>query len=133
IEAINLFNNMKKFIKPSESVIKPTFSFESCPEYVKDPITLSACSRFLNAPRFLEKFDSRILIIDADYYINNDFDKYFAKLKETDISMAVSSGIKSVRPWIRYMAGSVYVDRNETGQLFLRKLNSYIIENLKSD
>ena len=133
IEAINLFNNMKKFIKPSESVIKPTFSFESCPEYVKDPITLAACSRFLNAPRFLEKFDSRILIIDADYYINNDFDKYFAKLKETDISMAVSSGIKSVRPWIRYMAGSVYVDRNETGQLFLRKLNSYIIENLKSD
>lgn len=132
-ESINLFNTMKTYIKPSQSVIEPTFSYETCPDYVKDPITLYACARFLNAPRFMEKFDSKILIIDADYYINNGFEKYFAKLKETDISMAVSGGVKSMRPWGRYMAGSVYVDRNEIGQLFLKELNSYIIENLRSE
>lgn len=127
----NLFETMKKYIQPSQGVIEPTFSYETCPEFVKEPVTLYACARFLNAPRFMEKFDSKILIIDADYYINNDFEKYFAKLKETDISMAVSSGVKSMRPWGRYMAGSVYIDKNETGQLFLKELNSYIIENLK--
>ena len=132
-ESVNLFDTMKEYIKPSKNVIHPSFSYEECPVYVKDPVTLYACARFLNAPRIMEKFNSKILVIDADYYINNDFEKYFNSLSDFDISMAVSWGIKSMRPWGRYMAGSVYINNNEIGKAFLKELNSYINDKLRSE
>ena len=75
-QALKLFDKMSAFININASPIKPSFSTERCPDFVKEAKTFYACARFLNAVYFMEYFNTDLLIIDADMFINDDIAPY---------------------------------------------------------
>lgn len=130
IEAKNLFKNMLSFRKSNFEIIEPSFSFEYTPEFVMENKTYYACARFVNANSFLNKFDTNLLIMDADLFINDDLKPYIDELKKHDLSVPLSRGIMNIYPWRRVMAGNIFVKNNPTSNKFLELTKDYIVNHL---
>lgn len=128
-ETHDLMDKINKY-RNSRKVNLPTFSTEEVPEYVKESKTYFACSRYLHAREIMNRFDKHVLIIDADMFIESDLKGYLDNLKKTDITLPFASGIVTLCPWRRILAGNVFLGNNENSRKFLEHVEKYIYHNL---
>lgn len=130
-EAKALFTQMKSFVGKESEIIPPTFSYEELPDYTNSIKTYSATARFINASYFMEKFNSNLLILDADMFLTDDLTKYFNSIKPFDVAIAFSKSITTTMPWRRLMAGNIYLTNNSKAKAFIDLTRDYIVDNLK--
>ncbi|HHJ1299045.1 MULTISPECIES: hypothetical protein [Pseudomonas] len=96
-------------------------TFEEVDE-VLDKKSYFAQSRFLVARRLSEHYRQPLLITDLDFQLSQDPSDAFKKLSFIDVSF-LQHKIKSAQwafPWLRSMAGSVWVNNTEAGREFFR-------------
>src|SRR5699024_7658297 len=129
-QAKKLFENMKRFYNANSNILDPTYSTETCPDFVIHKPTFYACSRFLHAEFFLDKFETNVLILDADYTIFDDFKAFLNKINKLDVGMSIRTTISSMSPWTRNMAGSVFIKNNDNGRKYMKYVYDYINEGL---
>lgn len=129
-QAKKLFENMKRFYNTNSNILNPTYSTETCPDFVIHKPTFYACSRFLHAEFFLDKFETNLLILDADYTIFDDFKAFLNKINKLDVGMSIRTTISSMSPWTRNMAGSVFIKNNDNGRKYIKYVYDYINEGL---
>lgn len=125
-QAKKLFKDMKNFYSASSNVLNPTYSTETCPDYVIHKPTFYACSRFLHAEFFLDEFKTNLLILDADYTIFDDFKVFLNKINKLDVGMSIRTTMSSMSPWTRNMAGSVFLKNNGNSRGYIKYVYDYI-------
>lgn len=130
-QAKTLFDNMKEFYNTDRSINEPTYSIEECPDFVKQETTYYACSRFIHAEYFMSKFNTNILILDADYTILDDFKVFLNKINRLDVGMSIRFPMACMSPWTRNMGGSVFLKNNKQGRTYIKYVNQYIIKGLE--
>lgn len=130
-EAIQLFNQIKDFTGKVSEIITPTFSYEELPEYANSIKSFSATARFINASYFMEKFNTNLLILDADIFLTDDLKSYFNTINKYDIAIAFSKSVTTTLPWRRLMAGNIYLSNNEKAKKYIDLTRDYIVDNLK--
>lgn len=130
-EAKSLYNQIKSFIGKESEIIPPTFSHEKLPVYTDNIKSYSATARFINASYFMEKFDSNLLILDADMFLTDDLTKYLNTVKKFDVAIAFSKSVTTTLPWRRLMAGNIYLTNNDKAKMFIDLTKDYIVDNLK--
>lgn len=79
----------------------------------------------------MEKFDSNLLILDADMFLTDDLTKYLNTVKKFDVAIAFSKSVTTTLPWRRLMAGNIYLTNNDKAKMFIDLTKDYIVDNLK--
>lgn len=130
-ETDKMFDSILEF-RQLEKFIKPTFSYETLPDKIVNDTTYYACARFIHADYFLEKFNNEILILDADFYIIDEFDELIKKCRNYDIATSISSMALSVFPWRRFMAGMVYLGNNDVSKEYTKMITGYILNQIEN-
>lgn len=126
-DAKELFSRMTEFFQSNDKVKMPSFSSEVLPEKVANNTTYYACARFTSASKIMEKFNSDIITLDADYLITDDLSKMINALIKNDVAVVFASGLNSMFPWTRVMGGALYIKNNEKGKEFLKIISDYIM------
>lgn len=98
--------------------------------YVKQLTTYYACSRFIHADYFMETFNKNILVFDADYSINDSFQKMFKQIEKLDVGMSIRNTRACMSPWTRFMGGSVFFKNNDNAKRYIKHLREYILKGL---
>lgn len=129
-ESQTLFKQMTKFFNAKEQITIPTYSSENIPNDFVNEITYFACARFVNAEKFIEKLESDIITIDADFVINNDLKKMIDAVSKNDVAVTITTGFTSFLPWTRYMGGTLYLKNNENAKYFINNVRDYILSNM---
>lgn len=132
VETQNLFESIVKYSNKNSEIIYPSFTYELVAEEVDNIKTYSACSRFIHANYFMNKFENDILILDADMFLTDDLKSYISFISQYDIGIAFSKGVTSIVPWRRVMAGNIYVKNNEKNMSFLLNTRNYILANISN-
>lgn len=130
-EAKLLFTNINSFISKGVNVKEPTFSYEELPSSNVDLKVFSATSRFIIAPEIMKKFNTNLLILDADMFIIDDLNSYINEIKDYDVTIPFSRSATTMQPWRRVMAGNIYLKNNDRAITFIRKTSEYILKNLE--
>lgn len=128
-EAQKIFNEMKKFYHTEHNEISITFSTETVPSNFNDKITYFACSRFLNAQKFMDIFNSDIITLDADFVVTDDFRRMIMELKKHDVGITITTGFSTLYPWTRFMGGTLYLKQNDKAKTFINHAKNYILTN----
>ena len=128
--AKSLFEQMVIFYSPKIEVVRPTYSIEEVPVYVKQLTTYYACSRFIHADYFMETFNKNILVFDADYSINDSFQKMFKQIEKLDVGMSIRNTRACMSLWTRFMGGSVFFKNNDNAKRYIKHLREYILKGL---
>lgn len=130
-DALQLFNQIKDFTGKISEIITPTFSYEELPEYANSIKSFSATARFINASYFMEKFNTNLLILDADIFLTDDLKAYFNTISKYDVGIAFSKSVTTTLPWRRLMAGNIYLSNNDKAKKYINLTRDYIVDNLK--
>ena len=91
--------------------------------------TYFACARFVNAGKFIDKFKSDIVTLDADFVITDDLQKMINEITKNDVALTITTGFTSFVPWTRFMGGTLYIKNNAQGKNFLKETRDYILSN----
>jgi hypothetical protein len=113
-----------------------SFSRTQVPEYVKDRTTFYACARYLVARRMAERFNGRLLVLDVDMTLRSDprvFFQHLERLPQGRLPMMIASGVATLIPTRRYMAGTFPVPEGELGEWVMQTLEAYVYAGLSSD
>lgn len=111
-------------IDPSTIYFEATYS--EVPPLVPDPKSYYAAARYLIASKVMNMHQSSVWIQDVDLYPTGDLTKSVAALESTDISLFKSSYLGGMIPWVRHLAGNVYVRNSTVGHEFLVHVENYI-------
>ncbi|WHY91260.1 hypothetical protein QNK12_27080 [Neobacillus cucumis] len=125
-----LYKDICKYRGANSLYTEPTFSVENMPPYILDKKTFFACSRYIHAEKFMIDFDCNLYIMDADLMVLSDLNDYIMSLKKFDVALPFSSGIVSLCPWRRVLAGNVFVKNNNNGKFFISQVTEYIKNNI---
>lgn len=128
-ESLSIFNEMKRFYSSGSNDVSITFSTENVPSNFSDKTTYFACSRFLNASKFMDMFNSDIITLDADFVVTDDFRKMIVELRKHDIGVTITTGFSTLYPWTRFMGGTLYLKHNEKSRSFINHTKDYILSN----
>lgn len=110
-----------------------SFSRVAAPRYVEDPTTLFACARYLLAREVARRFGGQVLILDMDMTMKEnpaDFHSRLASAAGARLPVVVASGLPSLIPARRYLAGTFVVPDAELGDEAMRHLEDYIYAGL---
>lgn len=132
-ESQELFNQMTKFFKTEKKITTPTYSSEEIPSEFVNEITYFACARFVNAEEIMEKLESDIITIDADFVINNDLQKMIDAVSRNDVAVTITTGFTSFLPWTRFMGGTLYLKNNQSAKFFVKYVRDYILSNMDKE
>lgn len=122
-EMIGLYNDISSLRKSKNKYL--TFSIEELPDEKVDKSTFYACSRYIHAKYFMEKFNTNLYILDADTVFINTPYPYLDKMKSYDISISTISYPK------KQIIGSYsYFSKTEKSKEFLSIIRSYILDNI---
>lgn len=113
-----------------------SFSHVETPGYVKDRTTFYACARYLVAMNLDRRFKGRVVILDIDMTVRSDPAMFLQRLREVSdlrLPMTIASGLQSLIPARRYMAGTFPVPKGELGERVMSSLESYIYAGLSSE
>lgn len=105
-----------------------SFSYSEVPEHVPDRFSYYASARFLVAGQLMKISKSPIWIQDVDLFPTGDSVRYLDELVKHDVALFVSPFLYGAFPWIRYLAGNVYINNTEQGFRFLDAASAYLAE-----
>lgn len=103
-----------------------SFSFSQVPQEVNEDISYFASARYLIALEVMDMTQSPIWIQDVDLFPTGDTTPYIKTLRQYDISIFVSSFLRGILPWARYLAGNVFVNNTDMGREFLVHTSDYL-------
>ncbi|MGP9726241.1 hypothetical protein [Glutamicibacter sp. AOP3-A1-12] len=103
-------------------------SYSSLPINVPEPKSYFASARYLVASKVMARHDTSVWIQDIDLYPTGDITKFIARLESNDISLYKSRVLGGMLPWVRHLAGNVYVKNTPTGFKFLSFVEEYLQE-----
>lgn len=126
------FAEMLAFRGTTSVATPPSFSYEEVPSFVAEPKTYYACSRIIRAACFIREFDRPLYILDADMTLLKDPRPYFRRLVRSgkDVGLVFPSGVVSMVPWRRVMAGNVYLRGGSESVKFIEMAADYCLGHL---
>lgn len=68
--------------------------------------------------------------MDADVIITDDLCNYFNAIGKYDVAIPFSTGVSTLCPWRRLLAGNVFIKNNSQGRKFISKAKDYILNNI---
>lgn len=105
-----------------------SFSFSEVPENVPEKVSYYASARFFYAAAIMSKTGSPVWIQDVDLFPTGDTLEFLNALKDHDVSLFISHYLHGAFPWIRYLAGNVFINNTVYGFTFLREVSAYLAE-----
>ncbi|MEU3330839.1 hypothetical protein ACF046_01455 [Glutamicibacter creatinolyticus] len=101
-------------------------SWSECPESIKLQASYAASARYLIAPQIMERHDSSVWIQDVDLYPIGDIRRFIDILETNHINLFKSHFLNGLLPWVRFLAGNVYVRNTAIGNKFLTDASVYL-------
>ena len=128
-ETIKLFDMIGDY-RGEKGLIQPGFSYEPLPDWVQDKRTYYACARFIHGEKIMNDYQTSLFIMDADLIFLHDPKDFFSWMQQYDLALPLSSGIVTVSPWRRVLAGNLFIKNNGIGRHFLFLTKKYILQHL---
>jgi hypothetical protein len=112
----------------STDVSHISFSVSQVPSNVPKKTSYYASARYFFARDIMAVTGSPVWIQDVDLFPTGDTLRYLKDLNKHDVSLFFSHYLHGTFPWIRYLAGNVYVNNTENGVRFLDAASAYLAE-----
>lgn len=128
-DTIKLFNMIGDY-RGEKGLIQPGFSYEPLPDWVQDKRTYYACARFIHGEKIMNDYQTSLFIMDADLIFLHEPKEFFNWMQQYDLALPLASGLVTISPWRRVLAGNLFIKNNETGRHFLFLSKQYIMQKL---
>lgn len=114
-------------IRSSEaSTPKIDISFSECPADVKERVSYYASARYMIAGEIMKESSRPVWIQDVDLYPTGELSSFLPTFLAHDVSLYRSSFLGGTLPWVRYLAGNVFVSPTSAGMEFLVNVDRYM-------
>lgn len=108
-------------------------SWSECPAEITKPVAYYASARYIIASEVMKRHDSPVWIQDVDLFPTGDIRKNIEQFNENDVTLFKSRFLDGLLPWVKYLAGCVYINNNPNGKFFLSRTTEYLQHFLISD
>lgn len=110
----------------SRDEIDLDMSWSECPSVIPSIASYAASVRYLVAEEIMNICDRPVWVQDVDLYPTGDITQFLSRLQQHHVSMFKSTFLGGILPWIKYLAGNVYVSNTREGRDFLKHIATYL-------
>lgn len=101
-------------------------SWSNCPVEISQPVAYYASARYIIASEVMNRHNSSVWIQDVDLFPTGDIRKNIEQLNKNDVTLFKSRFLEGLLPWVKHLAGCVYIRNNPNGKYFLSKTTEYL-------
>lgn len=101
-------------------------SWSNCPPEISQPVAYYASARYIIASEVMRRHNSPVWIQDVDLFPTGDIRKNIEQFNKCDVTLFRSHLLNGLLPWVKYLAGCVYVKNTPNGESFLLRIREYL-------